>query len=751
MFRYLILLFCCLLPLAAQAADTRGLRVVAKDPATNQTAEVKLYNKTYAVVIGIDQYQNLPPDRQLHNAVRDAKGVAKVLQHNFRFDKIVHLYDRQATKDRILELLTEELPRMMGPEDSLFIFWAGHGNQEETPEGDIGYLIPYDGSTDKIRTNITMTEIRDTISKKIPAKHVFYVMDACYSGLLTTRSVDTKSRRDLAYIKSITKERVRQVLTAGSKGEEVLDGGPKGHSVFTGRLIEALEAAGDFITANEIQAILKEKVYGDARGRGKAQTPGFGTLYGSGDYVFVPNMQQKVQDNKAELARIEAELKRLEAREAEAKKQHNLQQQREAEQQKKLAEARLKAEQLRQQQLAEEQQRQLALQQDRAQFEAEQQEREKQQKAVRQAEEQRLAALRLELAQRKQAVPSAITANITAAVAEVRRLDSEIARIEAAFTKEQTEARERIIGRYEKEIESVKKQSQKPLQRDEFETTAQFNARKAEHDKRFDSRISQLQAQQQQELEDLQKRIAGLQDQQTSDLRQSLKQLAERQFTVGAESLAAELGGYDADKQIFTVSINSRIPEIQVAMNGTIPLLPDEARKFRQNWQAGLVRPQAVLMVGGELKKIALVNDGDGVVRECGGGSCLSQEEKERIIYTDPKTGLQWTRDGNIAGKWMSWNAAKSWVKNLRAGGYSDWRLPTKEELETFAKQGGNRPSAWFNANGFQNVQAYYYWSSSINAGYTTLARDVNLDNDGLVYDYGLGNYFYVWPVRSGE
>ncbi len=309
MFRCLLFLLFCLIPLATHAADTRGLRVVAKDPATNQTAEVKLYNKSYAVVIGIDQYQNLPPDRQLNNAVHDAKGVADVLKRNFRFDKIVSLYNREATKDRILELLTEELPRSMGPEDSVFIFWAGHGNQEETAEGDIGYLIPYDGATDKIRKNITMTEIRDTISKKIPAKHVLYVMDACYSGLLTTRSVDTNSRRDLAYIKSITKERVRQVLTAGSKGEEVLDGGPKGHSVFTGRLIEALESAGDFITANEIQAILKEKVYGDARGRGKAQTPSFGALYGSGDYVFVP----KQADSLADLAVASAaRLKELE-------------------------------------------------------------------------------------------------------------------------------------------------------------------------------------------------------------------------------------------------------------------------------------------------------------------------------------------------------------------------------------------------------------------------------------------------------
>ena len=43
----------------SHAAETRGLRVVAKDQITNQTGEVKLYNKSYAVIIGIDRYPNL--------------------------------------------------------------------------------------------------------------------------------------------------------------------------------------------------------------------------------------------------------------------------------------------------------------------------------------------------------------------------------------------------------------------------------------------------------------------------------------------------------------------------------------------------------------------------------------------------------------------------------------------------------------------------------------------------------------------
>jgi hypothetical protein len=760
MLHRLIIAACCLFFMGLQthlthAADTRGLRVVAKDPATNQNAEVTLYNKSYAVIIGIDRYKNLPPDRQLQYAVRDARGVEATLKKHYRFDQIFTLHDEQASRDAIMRLLTSELPGLVGRDDALFIFWAGHGNQVKTDDGELGYLIPYDGNAVGIYGNVTMSQLKDDISRAIPAKHIFYAFDACYSGLLTTRSVDSKPRRDLAYLKNITKERVRQVLTAGSKGQEALDGGPRGHSVFTGRLIEVLEATGDYITANEIQTILKERVYHDARARGHEQTPGFGALFGGGDFVFIPNIQQKVQDNKAELAKIEAELKKLEAQEAAAHKHHNQQKQREAEQQRKLAEAKLKAEQLRQQQLADEQKRQQELQQEQARFEAEQRQREQEQIATQQAEDERLAVLKAELDRKRQTMPAVTAGSITAAVAEIKRLNSEIRAIEATFSQELTVGTQRIAARYEKEIaavrESSKQQPQTSLVRDEFETAAEFEARQANHAGRFDQRISQLQAQQQQEVDSLQKRLTQAQHEQTKEQRQALQQLANTQFTIGPEILSAELGSYDADKQFFPVSFSSKIPEIKLAMHATIPLPRDAARAFRQQWQAGVVRPQGNVTAGGTLQKLALVNDGDGVVRECLSANCMSEQERlEQPIHTDPQTGLQWLRDANNAGRTMNWYDAMTWVKTLRVGGYTDWRLPTREELEAFVKRAGKRPADYFNANGFNNVQLRYYWSSSTYTGNTSNAWYVYMFDGNVLY-FNKGNFFYVWPVRGGQ
>ncbi len=126
------------------------------------------------------------------------------------------------------------------------------------------------------------------------------------------------------------------------------------------------------------------------------------------------------------------------------------------------------------------------------------------------------------------------------------------------------------------------------------------------------------------------------------------------------------------------------------------------------------------------------------------------KEFSENLIYTDPKTGLQWVCDGNLAGKPMTWIAANKWVATLDYAGYRDWRLPTKDELEQFAQKGGKLPSKWFNSNGFNNVQAYYYWSSSSYADSPDRAWYVLMSYGYVSYD-GKGFNYFVWPVRGGQ
>ncbi|MCB2181418.1 MAG: DUF1566 domain-containing protein [Desulfobulbaceae bacterium] len=50
-------------------------------------------------------------------------------------------------------------------------------------------------------------------------------------------------------------------------------------------------------------------------------------------------------------------------------------------------------------------------------------------------------------------------------------------------------------------------------------------------------------------------------------------------------------------------------------------------------------------------------------------------------IILDTQTDLMWALRDN--GKDIAWEEAKSYCEQYNAGGYSDWRLPTLEELST--------------------------------------------------------------------
>ena len=77
----------------------------------------------------------------------------------------------------------------------------------------------------------------------------------------------------------------------------------------------------------------------------------------------------------------------------------------------------------------------------------------------------------------------------------------------------------------------------------------------------------------------------------------------------------------------------------------------------------------------------------------------------------DRLTGLEWTKNANIAGTYMAWQEALDFVKTLNTGGHNDWRLPNVNEIESLVDFGMCYPA--LPANPFLNVQADFYWSST--------------------------------------
>lgn len=120
----------------------------------------------------------------------------------------------------------------------------------------------------------------------------------------------------------------------------------------------------------------------------------------------------------------------------------------------------------------------------------------------------------------------------------------------------------------------------------------------------------------------------------------------------------------------------------------------------------------------------------------------------EAVVVSDKSKGLMWAKNGNIAGEKMNWKAAINWVKKQDFGGYRDWRLPTKEELEAFSNMGGNNPYEYHNNHGFSNIQTDYYWSGTTDANGGDYAWVVKIGAWNTLLNH-MSNEYYVLPVRN--
>jgi tetratricopeptide (TPR) repeat protein len=134
-----------------------------------------------------------------------------------------------------------------------------------------------------------MAELKDQSSYMGNARQQLFIMDSCYGGLLAVMRDSVVDPHVPHYLQVVTNRLARQVLTAGGEGQEVVDGGPKGHSVFMDALLEGLQDGladlnGDgYITFHELVAYVTPRASNDY------QTPGDGVLPGhqEGEFLFV--------------------------------------------------------------------------------------------------------------------------------------------------------------------------------------------------------------------------------------------------------------------------------------------------------------------------------------------------------------------------------------------------------------------------------------------------------------------------------
>lgn len=289
--------------------------------AQGATAPHNFYRESWAVIVGVNDYQNWP---KLRYAVNDANGIEEALVSHFGFqrDHIRKLLNGDATRQRIMEVLGDEFTdgRKVQRDDRVFFFFAGHGATRTFEDGrQLGFIVPVDAdASNYYSTAISMTSLREA-SDLIPAKHIYFVMDSCYSGLALTRGMGMFSK-DKSYLDEISRRAARQILTAGGADQQVADDGPGGHSVFTWALLEGLQGKADLdgngvITASELGAYVSPIVASFAK-----QTPTVGNLVGSegGEFMFelqptaltsnTPQLDSHAQQLTDQLATLQKEI-----------------------------------------------------------------------------------------------------------------------------------------------------------------------------------------------------------------------------------------------------------------------------------------------------------------------------------------------------------------------------------------------------------------------------------------------------------
>jgi Flp pilus assembly protein TadD len=228
------------------AQGTRDLRIES----AGLTNPMKDRGTRWALVIGISAYEYLPPAAQLHYSHRDAEDFAGFLRSYaggaLPADHIRLLENENATLAEIRAGLETWLVSSAGPEDIVYVFFAGHGVLDDND----GYFVAYDSDPQNLHaTAMAFQDVDRTLSTRLRANLIVFVADACHAGRLgwSTYAPGLSSRAadPLAKIGQGDRSFLKLLATRPSERsfEDQRFGG--GHGVFSQVLLEGLNGAAD--------------------------------------------------------------------------------------------------------------------------------------------------------------------------------------------------------------------------------------------------------------------------------------------------------------------------------------------------------------------------------------------------------------------------------------------------------------------------------------------------------------------------
>jgi hypothetical protein len=232
--------------------------------------QIKPRGQIWVVSIGIDKYQD-PRIPHLKFATRDAIAFTEYMKRNNQIqdDQIFLMINEDATLRKLKSILGGEIRRRGTKNDTVFIFFAGHGAPERDPNSPDGdglekYILPNDADpNDLYATALPMKEISE-IFNRIAAERVIFISDSCYSGAAGGRTFSiAQHRTNLSdnFLDRISQGKGRVILSASGANEPAREDDRLKHGIFTYYLLEGLREAADtdkdgLVTVDEIYIYL---------------------------------------------------------------------------------------------------------------------------------------------------------------------------------------------------------------------------------------------------------------------------------------------------------------------------------------------------------------------------------------------------------------------------------------------------------------------------------------------------------------
>jgi uncharacterized caspase-like protein len=266
------------------------------------------FGRYYALIIGNQNYDLL---ESLKTPRHDAERAAKILSGKYGFTVQVI---EDGNDVAILKALND-LNTVLGPNDNLLIYYAGHGYRLQSDKMENGYWLPKNAEKPPNDTFWVPNEQITSHIGRLQAKRVLVVADSCYAGLLSTDPsfffLDKPTEVSKDYITFKLPKRSRLLIASGGDNP-VLDEGGQGDSVFAKAFLDVLDANDGILTAPALFSLVQVKVKEGAQRNHFSEQPEFKSIKGAGhevgDFFFVPLARARaasasVRDGRQPLAR----------------------------------------------------------------------------------------------------------------------------------------------------------------------------------------------------------------------------------------------------------------------------------------------------------------------------------------------------------------------------------------------------------------------------------------------------------------